>query len=102
MESISLKAVKNGKVVRITISEGDIIRSYRGRRGCMCGCRGSYSDDPRLGIRRIRRIIKITQEEGTLPELDRVGRGWALHLPPEVEERRDVNYTVYLSNIKIV
>lgn len=45
-----------------------VLRVYSGKPGCMCGCRGKYSDDPRV-IRRLHaNAVKLVEER--LGEVD--------------------------------
>ena len=88
---------EHGKVLDIKVGEEDILRSYRGRPGCMCGCRGTYSDKKSLGIRRLRKIRELCNSYNELPRMlygldgERI-----IHLPAELERKLNVNYTVYL------
>jgi len=34
------------------------LRSYSGKIGCMCGCLGTYQDDPKKVMKAFNRIIK--------------------------------------------
>lgn len=99
-ESVKFWAYDEDKkeVVNVFLLEKDIERSYRGRVGCMCGCRGSYSNDKKLGMQRVRKIIELCNEFKLLPVIRTLKDGRkVLHLPTEIEMRKGVRYVVYLS-----
>jgi len=104
MEKLEIFGVdENRRRVRLEVTEADVIRSYRGRPGCMCGCRGTYSSDQKLGIRRLKKIVEICSEQGTEPEVLRgLNDEVIISLPAEVMEKKRVNYTVYLQGSGIV
>ena len=87
-----------GREVIVSVSEKSIIRSYRGRPGCMCGCKGEYSNRTGLGIRRIQKIKKLCEQYGALPRMlyDQTGGQRIICLPHDLERELNVNYTVYI------
>lgn len=42
-----------------TMQAGDVMRTYRGRQGCMCGCRGSYRETQRSAARALNEIKSL-------------------------------------------
>lgn len=85
-------------IVGINVNEKDIVRSYRGKPGCMCGCRGEYSDSPKLGMRRLGKIVSLCRAYDVFPVMfeNDLDGGFIISLPSLVESKRNVNYTIYV------
>lgn len=63
-----------------------ITRTYRGRPGCGCGCRGTYSDHPATVTRRLREAAEAVRA-GERPELTDAGPGDGFCVSLESEAR---------------
>lgn len=87
-----------GREKEVEVFKLQIEKSYRGRPGCMCGCRGSYSNEKNLAMQRLRRMVEICKEFNLKPVMRTLRDGRkVIHLPYEIEEKKNVCYVVYLS-----
>jgi hypothetical protein len=67
------------------ITTDQVERVYSGRQGCMCGCLGTYSSNPR----QVKRVLSILKNDPRAEMQD----GYILHRGYQRDER---NYVVFL------
>jgi len=76
-----------------TIKAEDVLQAYRGRTGCMCGCRGKYFEPESRGLAGVLRDVNARMDEatriapsrlnkGSIVAIDRDGKTLALYLRP--------------------
>lgn len=82
-------ATEQTKNFLLGLTADKVTRTYRGREGCMCGCRGTYRETE-LAAKRMIRDLLVALDEGASVEmingsseqivyLDRYGRTTALY-----------------------
>lgn len=55
------------------ITANDIIRTYSGKPGCMCGCQGSYNENPKSFKAALARMLKTDYKVDFWDSLDEDG-----------------------------
>ena len=69
MENINLQA----------ITPAQIVRAYKGKVGCMCGCKGKYYE-PAESLAMVTKILRIIQANEEIAEIDERGEWVAVRI----------------------
>ena len=81
----------NKALEAVTIAEitpARVERVYSGRQGCMCGCLGTYSANPR----QVTRVLNLLKKDPRTV----VQSGYILHIDDKLIGDRERNYVIYL------